>query len=136
MKFAFNINYFLGFVALLFIEVLIAIFLKTGFIRHTFGDYLVVILLYCFFKSFIEGKPIRIALFVLCIAYTVELLQLTNYLLHFNLQHSKAAGLILGSTFSFSDMLAYTLGILTVIIPQFLPYFSVQLLNTSKRSEN
>ena len=136
MKFTFNINYFLGFVVLLFIETLIAIFLKTGFIRHTFGDYLVVILLYCFFRSFAEGKPIRIALFVLGIAYTVEVLQLTNYLVYFNLQHSKAAGLILGSTFSFSDMLAYTLGILTVIIPQVLPYFSVQLFNTSKSSEN
>ena len=136
MKFAFNINYFLAFVVLLFIETLIAFFLKTGFIRHTFGDYLVVILLYCFFRSFIQGKPIRVALFVLCISYTVELLQLTNYLEYFNLQHSKAAGLILGSTFSFSDMLAYTLGIITVIIPQVMPRFSVQFFKTWKRSEN
>ena len=136
MKLKFNLPNFAAFLMILLTEVLIAVFLKTGFIRHTFGNYLVVILLYCLFRSFISGKPIRIALFVLCIAYTVELLQLTTYLEYFNLQNSYAAGLILGSSFSFGDLLAYTLGIITVIIPQILPYFFVDNFNTSKRQEN
>ena len=53
---------------LFLIETLIAIYLKTGFIRHTFGDFLCVILLYCFFKSFIEGHHFKIAISVLVIA--------------------------------------------------------------------
>ena len=135
MRLRFSVPYFVGFLVILLIEALIAAFLKTGFIRHTFGDYLVVILLYCFFRSFINGKSIRIALFVLCIAYTVELLQLTTYLEYFNVQDSYIVGLILGSSFSFGDLLAYTLGIITVIIPQILPNSSLQLFSSFIHSE-
>jgi len=104
------------------IEALIAIYLKTGFIRHTFGDFLVVILLYCFFKSSIKGHPFKIALTVLLIAFIVEFLQLTNYLEYFNLHDNYLATLILGSTFQISDLVAYTLGIITVIIIEYKIY--------------
>lgn len=106
----------------LVIEVLIAVYLKTGFIRHTFGDFLCVILLYCFFKTFIEGHHFKIAISVLIIAFTVEFLQLTNYLELFNLQNNHLAKVILGSTFEFSDLVAYTLGIITVIIFEYKIY--------------
>ncbi|MGB5418087.1 DUF2809 domain-containing protein [Algibacter sp.] len=101
------------------IEALIAIYLKTGFIRHTVGDYLCVILLYCFFKSFMEGHHFKIAIAVLAIAFIVEFLQLTNYLALFNLQKNRLANLILGSTFEISDLVAYSLGIITVIIVEY-----------------
>lgn len=101
------------------IEALIAIYLKTGFIRHTVGDYLCVILLYCFFKSFMEGHHYKIAILVLVIAFCIEFLQLTNYLALFNLQKNRLANLILGSTFEISDLVAYSLGIITVIIVEY-----------------
>ncbi|WP_298534970.1 DUF2809 domain-containing protein [uncultured Algibacter sp.] len=115
----FSSTYFI--IALLFfiIEALVAIFLKTGFIRHTFGDFLCVILLYCFFKSFIKGHHFTIAKSVLAIAFTIEFLQLTNYLEFFNLQNNHLAKLVLGSTFEFSDLVAYTLGIITTIALEF-----------------
>ncbi|MFD1163860.1 ribosomal maturation YjgA family protein [Hwangdonia seohaensis] len=102
---------------LLFItEIGIAMFLKSGFIRHTFGDYLVVILIYCFFKSFIKINSFKLAILVLVFAFTIELLQLVNLLKLLNLQNNQLAKLVLGSTFHVSDLVAYTLGIITVLI--------------------
>lgn len=108
--------------AFLTIEILIVVYLKTGFIRHTFGDYLCVILLYCFIKSFISGRHFKIAVIVLAIAFTVEFLQLTSYLQLFNLHNNSLAKLILGSTFQFLDLAAYTLGIITIIILEYKVY--------------
>ena len=116
MKLQFNKTYFILAMLLLTTEAFIAIFLKTGFIRHTFGDYLVVILMYCFFKSFIKGNHLNIALSVLAFSFAIEFLQLANILKPLNLQNSYAAKLILGSTFQFTDLVAYTLGIITVIV--------------------
>ncbi|WP_405380858.1 DUF2809 domain-containing protein [Maribacter sp. LLG6340-A2] len=114
MKFKFNRIYFIYFLALLGIEILIAIFLKSGFIRHTFGDYLVVILMFYFFKAFWNVNDITIGIVTLLIAFTTEFLQLTKMLSYLGLEHSKWANLIFGNYFSIQDLLAYTLGILTV----------------------
>ena len=111
-----NKTYLVSTLVLFLIETLIAIFLKTGFIRHSFGDFLCVILLYCFFKSFIEGHHFKIAISVLIIAFSIEFLQLTNYLETFNLQDNYLAKLFLGSTFHISDLIAYTLGVITILI--------------------
>jgi len=116
MKLKFNKTYFTLFVILFLIEVCIAYFLKTGFIRHTFGDFLVVIMLYCFLKSFIDREPKTIAIIVLFISFTVEFLQLTPFLEWVNLKDNTYAKIILGSTFHISDLIAYTCGIVTVLI--------------------
>lgn len=116
MKLHFNKTYLALTVLLFTTEILIALFLKSGFIRHTFGDYLVVILMYCFFKSFIKGNHFYIAIGILAFSFTIEFLQLINILKPLNLQNSHAAKLILGSTFQLSDLVAYTLGIITVLI--------------------
>ncbi len=115
MAFEFNMRYFLWFLFLLATETAIAIFLKSGFIRHTFGDFLVVILLYCFFRSFWNTKPKIVGITVILIAYTIEFLQLFNFLEYMHLSHSTAAKLIFGNTFQFGDLLAYTLGIITIL---------------------
>lgn len=116
MKLKFNIPYFIMFLILFGIETLIAIYLKNGFIRHTFGDFLVVILIYCFFKSFIKDKSYHIALAVFIISYTVEFLQLLNFLEFLHLENNALAKIVLGSTFHISDLVAYTLGIITILI--------------------
>ena len=116
MKLHFNKTYFTGFVILFITEALIATFLKTGFIRHTFGDFLIVILLYCFIKSFLIIKPIHAALCVLIISFIIEFLQLGNLLEHLNLQKSTIAKIVLGSTFQISDLVAYTLGVIAVLL--------------------
>ena len=72
-------------------------------------------MLYLFLKSFIKIKPISASVVVLLIAFVVEFLQLTSFLEFFNLENNYYAKLILGSTFQISDLLAYTLGVLTII---------------------
>lgn len=96
-------------------EVLIALFLKTGFIRHTVGDFLVVILIYCFFKSFTQVNPIKLAIAVAFFALCIELLQLLNILNLLHLERNKTAILLLGNTFKTSDMVAYALGMLSFL---------------------
>lgn len=95
---------------------MIALFLKEGFIRHTFGDYLVVILLYCFLKSFWNASAIKAAITVLVISFLVEFLQLFHLLQLLHLENNKLAKLVLGSTFQIDDLMAYILGIATVLL--------------------
>ena len=115
MKLVFYSNYFLWSMLLSATETTIAVFLKTGFIRLTFGDFLVVILLYCLIKSFWNAKPLTIGIIVLLIAYVIEFLQLFKLLEFLGLTNSSVAKIILGNTFQFSDLVAYTLGILTIL---------------------
>ena len=122
MKLQLN-KYYLIFALLLFItEALIAIYLTTGFIRYTLGDYLCVILLFCFVKSFLEIDSFKLAFGVLVFAFLVEFLQLLDILEVFNLQNNHFMALILGSTFHISDLVAYTLGIITVIFFEYKIY--------------
>ncbi|WP_299112361.1 DUF2809 domain-containing protein [uncultured Winogradskyella sp.] len=128
MKLQFN-KYYLGLAHFLFlVELAIAFTLKTGFIRHTFGDYLVVILLYAIIRGCTNMSVWASSLVVLLIAFAIEFLQLTPFLTYFNLQHSYTAKLIFGSTFQFTDLVAYTLGIVTVMLIEksILRYNSIQ----------
>jgi hypothetical protein len=120
MKLQFNKNYLVLAHSLFLIELAIAFIIKTGFIRYTFGDYLVVILLYAILRGCTTLSVRASALIVLLIAYGIELLQLTSFLAYFNLQDSFTASLIFGNTFHGSDIVAYTLGILTVLIIEML----------------
>ncbi|MBF8148262.1 DUF2809 domain-containing protein [Winogradskyella sp. F6397] len=115
MKFQLNKNYLVLAHSLFLIELAIAFIIKTGFIRYTFGDYLVVILLYAIIRGCTNLNVRASSLVVLLIAYGIEFLQLTPFLTYFNLQDSLTAKLIFGSTFHVTDLLAYTLGILTVL---------------------
>ena len=115
MKLQFNKNYLVLALSLFLIELAIAFIIKTGFIRYTFGDYLVVILLYAIIRGCTNLSVWASGLVVLLIAYAIELLQLTPFLTYFNLEDSFTAKLIFGSTFHVTDLVAYTLGILTVL---------------------
>ena len=52
-------------------------------------------------------------------AFLIEFLQLTNFLELLNLQNNHLAKLILGTTFRFTDLVAYTLGIISVLIIEY-----------------
>ncbi|AUP78311.1 ribosomal maturation YjgA family protein [Flavivirga eckloniae] len=119
MKLQLNKTYLIFTILLFTIEVLIALYVTHGFIRYTFGDYLVVILLYCFFKSFTNTTSIIVAIIVLIIAYTIELLQLINMLELLNLNDNYVLKLVFGSTFQVSDLVAYSLGVITVLIIEY-----------------
>jgi hypothetical protein len=113
--FRFNIKYF-GLTALLFIiEVIIALYVHDSFIRPYFGDFLVSILVYCAVKSFFHTPTGSTALWVLLFSYTVEVSQYFHLVDVIGLGHSAVACAIMGTHFSFIDMLMYTLGIILVL---------------------
>jgi len=56
------------------------------------------------------------AIIVLFISFIIEFLQLTPFLEWLNLHDNTLAKTVLGSTFQVSELIAYTLGILTVLI--------------------
>ncbi len=112
----FRKSYFTIAIFILMIEIAIALFLETGFIRHTFGDFLVVIMLYCFIRSLFNLKAFYTALSVLAIAFGIEFLQLWNLLDYLGLRDNTLAVVILGSTFEITDIFAYCLGVLTAFI--------------------
>lgn len=115
MKFKYNPTYFIIACLLLLIEIGIAKFIKTGFIRHTFGDFLVVILLFYIIKAFFNISNLKIGIGVLLFSYLIETLQATNFLKIIGLQHNKLANIIIGNTFSIQDLVAYTLGIISIL---------------------
>ncbi len=116
MKFKFNSGYFVSFIILLITEILIALYVNDQIIRPYIGDLLVVILIYCFIKSFFATPVIRTAIAVLLFAFTVETLQYFNLVEKLGLQNSKAARIVIGSAFEWMDMLAYLAGSVLIIL--------------------
>lgn len=112
----FNKKYFLFAVLLFIAEVLIALFVRDRFIRPYFGDYLVVILLYCAVKAFIKAAPLKVAAGVLLFSYTIEVLQYFSIVDRLGLTDHIIARTVIGYGFEWWDLLAYTLGIVTVLI--------------------
>lgn len=111
----FNKNYF-GIAVLVFcIEVLIALFVHDQFVRPYLGDVLVVILIYCFLKSFLKLSVLTAALFVLVFSFTIEVLQFLNIVEKLHLEKSKIARTVIGTSFSWIDLLTYVVGLLIVI---------------------
>ncbi len=98
------------------IEVIMALFVHDKIVRPYIGDVLVVILWYCFCRTFINGSTFKIALAVLLFAYLVEALQYFQLINHLGIQYSALARTILGHSFEWMDMLAYTAGIGIVLL--------------------
>lgn len=112
----FHIGYFIAALLLFIIEILIALYMHDTLIRPYGGDFLVVILIYCFVKSFFNLSVLVTALGVLMFAYTVEISQYFHFVRVLGLQNSRLAKILLGTSFSFMDMLVYTLCIILVIV--------------------
>ncbi len=112
---SFNKNYFLLFIILLVVEVIIAIYVRDQFVRPYAGDFLAVILLYVFQRGFLNISVYLAAATSLLFAYFLEILQFFSIIKRFGLQEYKILTILIGNHFEWSDMIAYTLGIFTVI---------------------
>lgn len=119
----FRKNYFILTVILFLVEVFIALFVKDRFIRPYAGDFLVVILIYCFIRSFFNVSIIKTAIGVLLFAFTIEGLQYINFVKMLGWQNSKLAYVVLGNSFSWMDMITYVLGIGFVLVCESLNNF-------------
>ncbi len=112
----FNSKYFYLTIFLLITEIIIAIWVHDAFIRPFGGDFLVVILIYCLVKSFMDSPVSPTILSVLLFAYAVEISQYFHLVDLLGLRNSKIARIIMGTSFSWTDMLMYSLGMLLVLI--------------------
>ena len=113
--FKFNRHYFIIAIIILLVEILIAFFIHDAIIRPYIGDFLVVILIYCFVKSFLNTPVWSTALTVLLFSYAVEISQYFHIINKLGLQHSKHARIIMGTSFGWIDLAMYTAGIGVVI---------------------
>lgn len=111
-KFRIHLTSFLIFLLIFAIEVIIAMFVKDSIIRPYGGDILVVIMIYYFAKAFIYTSPLYIGIGTLLFAYAIETGQYFNLVEILHLQENKIMRIVIGSSFSWGDMLCYTIGIL------------------------
>lgn len=118
--FRFKGNYFIIFTILLLIEVIIAVFIKQRFIRGWLGDFLVVIMIYCFLRSLFKIKIPKAAIITLILAYFTEWLQHLNFVKYIHLAGNEFSLVVLGHAFSWLDIIAYTAGILFVVGIEYL----------------
>ncbi|MFB9841735.1 ribosomal maturation YjgA family protein [Mucilaginibacter ginsenosidivorans] len=115
IQFGFFKTYFEAAILLFFTELLIARFAHDSIIRPYGGDLLVVVLIYCSVKSFVNMPVAPATLAVLLFAYAVEITQYFHLIRRLGWEHSTLACQVLGSSFSFADMLLYTIGAMLII---------------------
>jgi hypothetical protein len=108
--------YLIAALALLVIEIGIALFVHDTFVRPIGGDFLVVILMYTAVRGLTRFKLYPVLIGVLLFSYLIETLQYFNYVELLGLEQIKIARVVMGTGFSWIDMLAYTAGALFILI--------------------
>lgn len=106
--------YVTGFFLLFSIELVIAVFIKDGFVRPYLGDFLVVIMIYCFLMAITNFAVIRSLVVVLIFSFALEFFQMLNIVKIMQYQPPNWVMVVLGSSFSVWDLLAYSLGLAAV----------------------
>ena len=120
----FSLRFFLCALLLFVIEIFIALFVHDNFIRPYAGDYLVVIFIYCAVRTFIKAAPLKVAIAVLLFSYIIETLQYFKIVDRLGLARNQLARTVIGYGFSWLDIVAYTLGIITVLVLEKLNSFN------------
>lgn len=98
------------------IEVLIALFVRDSFVRPYLGDVFVVILIYCFVRTFLRFGILPVASGVLLFAFLVEYLQSIAIVERIGWGPSALARTVIGTSFSWEDMLCYVSGFFLILI--------------------
>ncbi|WP_114492788.1 DUF2809 domain-containing protein [Candidatus Ulvibacter alkanivorans] len=112
-----KLSYFIGFLITVAIEIAIATYTFHPFIRSFVGDVLVIPLLFFFLKSFLSFSSERIAIAVLLFAFGIEFLQFIKILELLDIRNPLAK-IVIGTTFDWMDLLAYSIGYFT--LPAFI----------------
>ena len=111
----FQQRYFALALQLFLAEVVIAVFIDDQFIRPYLGDFLVDIFLYCLVRSFFKARIMTVLTGVLLFSYLVEALQYFQLVQLLGLSEVGVAKVVLGTSFEWADLVAYTLGAFCVI---------------------
>ncbi len=111
-----RLPYVIATLALLLTEIFIALYVRDAWIRPFGGDLLVVILIYCAVRSVWQGPVLPTALGVLAFTYVIEILQGAHLVERLGLQDNRLAVIVIGNSFHWLDLLAYTAGIGLVVL--------------------
>ena len=115
-----RIPYIAGFILLLAVEVLIALFLHGGFIRNYIGDVIVVWVVYCFVRIFlINANSYITAIGVMMFAFVVEFLQYINIVDILGLGNITFFRVLIGTSFSVIDLVCYSAGTAVTLLAIF-----------------
>jgi len=111
----FRVRYFLTSLLLLGVEIFIGAYMHDPVIRPYGGDFLVVILLYCLVRSFWDVRIVAAAVGVLLFSYLIEAGQYFGLADRLGFRGNSLMRVILGNYFTWTDIMAYTLGIVSVL---------------------
>ena len=115
MTFHFNKKYLLLTTLIFAIEVFIGLFIRDTLIRPFVGDVLVVVLIYCFVRIFLNNTYWKLAFGVFLFACVIEILQYFDYVALLHLENYRIISVILGRTFEWLDFIAYLTGLLFIL---------------------
>ena len=105
-----RMGYGAAFAGIFLVEILIALFVKDDFIRPYGGDMLVTVLICCFVRCFFPVGVRLLPLWVFLFAAAVEIGQYFDMVTLLGLGESAFFRTLLGTTFSFADLLCYAAG--------------------------
>lgn len=114
MRLAFTPRYALVACLLLAIELVIGLYVHDRFIRPFVGDLLVVWLIFFLCRSLLKTDSSRLLLAVWLFCCAVEFGQYWRLVELLHLQQLPLARIVIGATFDGMDLLAYTLGALSL----------------------
>ena len=112
----FNKPYLIVALILLITEIAIALFVDDSFVRPIGGDFLVVILLYATVRGVSGFGSFSVLIGVLLFSYLIEFLQYLDFVTRLGLEDVQIVRVVLGTYFSWIDVIAYTAGALFVLI--------------------
>jgi Protein of unknown function (DUF2809) len=102
-------------IALIAVELYIAIFQHDNLLRYYGGDVLAPILLYALMKSFIRADSIILALIALIICCLFEIAQMFDMVTLLHLEDNLVMSTLIGTVYDVNDFLSYTAGTMSVI---------------------
>ena len=105
-----RLGYLAAFCVIFAIEVCIALFVRDSFIRPYGRDVLVTVLICCFLRIFLPHGVKLLPLYVFLFALAVEIGQYFDFVTLLGLGDSRFFRILLGSTFSFADVVCYGAG--------------------------
>ena len=109
-------NFYIFLSVLLFVvEVCIALFVRDKIVRPYVGDILVTLLLCSVIRCFIPIKIKMLSLYVFIFSAFVEIGQYFNYVKILRLDNIKFFSVLMGTSFSFIDIMCYALGCLLFV---------------------
>ena len=105
-----RLAYALVTVALILIEVFIAIYVHDNFVRPYLGDVLVVIAIYTLIRTFIPNKIKLLPVYVFIFAVIVEVLQYFNIVDILGVSNNRFLSVLIGGVFDLKDIMCYAVG--------------------------